>query len=187
MNKLIISLLFLTLFKLSAQDKYKVEYEFFETGGEHRKTFTLSRDGDKIKIKGVDKYGGTVTMYIYKDERAIYTLTEQRDVKIGTKFNGLDCSYVGMQWGVYILDLDKCEFVLQSSTLQGTATVAGKECNMYNMMTSGDLRTDYYFYNNNLMLKRTAPTTTIQALSFDDNPVFAPDEFTKPANILWTE
>ena len=187
MKKIIISLLFLTCLKLAAQDKYLVEYEYFENTGENRKTFTLSRDADKIKIKGVNTTGATVTMYILKDERAIYTVTEQRGTIIGTKYRGFDCSYVGMQWGIYLLDLDKCEFFISSSTAQGTANVAGKECTLYNIIQSGDARTDYYIYNNKLMLKRTTPTTTIQATSFNENPVFTAGEFTIPSNIQWLE
>ncbi len=185
MRKLIIFFLFFTCLKLTAQDKYAIDYEYSEKDGQNKKPFTLYRDGDKIKFKGVDKYGSTVTMYILKNENTIYTVTENKATTIGVKFTGLDCSYVGMQWGVYILDLEKCEFLLNSSTVQGTANVAGKECTIYNIIQSGDARTDYYIYNNNLMLKRTAPTTTIQATSFNESPTFAADEFKIPSGIEW--
>ncbi len=187
MRKLIIFFLFFTCLKLAAQDKYAIDYEYFEKDGQNKKPFILYRDGDKIKFKGVDKYGSTVTMFILKNENTIYTVTENTATTIGVKFRGLDCSYVGMQWGVYILDLEKCEFLLNNSTAQGTVNVAGKECTIYNIIQSGDARTDYYIYNNNLMLKRTTPTTTIQATSFNDNPTFTADEFTVPPGIQWIE
>jgi hypothetical protein len=185
MKKFALLLLFFMSLKLMAQDRYIVEYQYSEKDGANKKTFTLYRDGDKIKFKGLDKYGNTVTMWAFKDEKNIYTLTENSATKIGTKYKGMDCSYIGMQWGVYILDLDNCDFLLGSSTPQGAESVAGKECSAYNIMQQGDIRTDYYIYDNKLMLKRTAPTTTIEATSFNDNPTFSADEFTLPAGIEW--
>jgi hypothetical protein len=91
-----------------------------------------------------------------------------------------------MQWGVYLLDLDQCEFLIQSSTASGSANVAGKDCTIYNVMQQGDLRTDYYIFNNQISLKMSSPATTIEAVSFDESPVFTADEFTPPA-IEWTD
>jgi hypothetical protein len=185
-----LSLLFLFMIfgtKLFSQDMYAVEYRFSEKPTANTKNFTLSRSGDNIKIKGTNTTGAAVTMYILKGEGNIYTLTETKDAKIGVKYKGLDCNYVGMQWGVYILDIPKCEFILQTGTAQGTVTIAGKETTMYNIANDGNVRTDIYIYNNNLMLKRDAPTTIIEALSFNDSPVFTADEFTPPAGINWLE
>ncbi len=188
MKKLSIFIAFM-MFSLSlfSQDMYQVEYKFSEKPTANVKNFTLSRNGDNIKIKGVNTNGATVTMWIFKGEGNIYTLTETRDVKIGSKYRGLDCNYIGMQWGVYILDLPQCEFVTTTGTAQGTATIAGKETTMYNIASDGSVRTDIWIYANKLMLKRDAPTTVIEALSFNDNPTFAADEFTLPAGVTWME
>ncbi len=185
MKKFALLLLFFISLKLAAQDRYIIEYQYSEKDGGNRKTFTLSRDGDKIKFKGKDKYGNMVTMWAFKNENSIYTLTENDATKIGTKYNGMDCSYLGMQWGVYILDLNNCDFLISNSTADGSADVAGKTCTIYNIMKQGDLRTDYYIYDNKLTLKSSSPATTIEALSFNDNPTFAPDEFTLPSGIDW--
>lgn len=185
MKKLALLLLFFISLKLSAQDRYIVDYQYTEKDGANKKAFTLSRDGDKIKIKGKDKYGNTVTMWAFKDEKNIYTLTENKDVKIGNKYNGMDCSYIGMQWGVYILDLNNCDFLINNSTSQGNADITGKNCTIYNIIQSGDLRTDYYVYDNKLTLKSSSPSTTIEATNFNDNPVFSTDELTLPAGVEW--
>ena len=185
MKKLAILLLFFISFKAAAQDKYTIEYQFSEKDGNNQKTFTLSRDGDKIKLKGKDKYGNMVTMWAFKNENTIYTLTENKDVKLGTKYNGMDCSYIGMQWGIYILDLNSCDYLISNASAEGTADIAGKTCTIYNVMKQGDLRTDYYVYDNKLTLKMSSPATTIVALSFNDSPTFAPDEFTLPTGVDW--
>ncbi len=173
--------------KLFAQDVYQVEYKFSEKPTANVKNFTLSRSGDNIKIKGTNTNGATVTMWVFKGEGNIYTLTETRDVRIGVKYRGLDCNYIGMQWGVYILDLPKCEFVTTTGTVVGTVNIAGKETTMYNLASDGSVKTDIYIYDNKLMLKRDAPTTIIEALSFNESPTFAADEFTLPAGITWLE
>lgn len=187
MKKIALLLLFFISLKPAAQDRYTVDYQYSEKDGANKKTFTLYRDGDKIKIKGLDKYGNSVTMWAFKNEKNIYTLTENSAAKIGNKYKGIDCSYIGMQWGVYILDLDNCQFVFDNTTAQGTIDVAGKNCTIYNIIQQGDIRTDYYIYDNKLMLKRTTPTTTIEATNFNDNPTFSPDEFTLPSGIQWSE
>ena len=139
----------LMVFSLSllSQDIYQVEYKFSEKPTANVKNFTLSRSGDNIKIKGVNTNGATVTMYILKGEGNIYTVTETKDAKIGVKYRGLDCNYVGMQWGVYILDLPKCEFITQTGTAEGTVTIAGKETTKYNIARDGEVRTDIFIYN----------------------------------------
>jgi len=184
---LILFMMFMFTLSTLSQDMYQIEYKFSEKPEANVKSFILSRNGDNIKIKGKSKTGATVTMYILKGEGNIYTLTEERDVKIGVKYRGLDCNYVGMQWGVYILDLPKCEFVTTTGSVVGTVTIAGKETTMYNIASDGSVKTDIYIYNNKLMLKRDAPTTIIEALSFNESPIFAADEFTPPAGITWLE
>lgn len=171
---------------ISAQDIYKITYKFSEKDNTNSKTFTLNRSNNDYLIEGVDKYGNNVKMYVKKDERKIYTVTSNSAVTIGTRHIGIECSYIGMQWGVYLLDLDKCEFLLQMATAAGSSVVAGKDCTIYNVMQQGDLRTDYYIYNNQISLKMTSPSTTIEAVSFQDNPSFPADEFTLPA-IEWTD
>jgi hypothetical protein len=188
MKKISVLILFMMFsLRILSQDMYQVEYKFSEKTEANVKNFILSRSGDNIKIKGKSKTGATVTMYILKGEGNIYTLTEERDVKIGVKYRGLDCNYVGMQWGIYILDLPKCEFVTTTGTAQGTVTIAGKETTKYNIASDGEVKTDIYIYSNKLMLKRDAPTTIIEALSFNDSPTFSADEFIPPAGITWLE
>jgi hypothetical protein len=181
---IVVMMLSLSLF---AQDVYQVEYKYSEKPAANTRNYILSRSGDNIKIKGTSFTGATVTMYTLKGEGNIYTLTETKDTKIGVKYRGLDCNYVGMQWGVYILDLPQCEFVTTTGTAQGTATIAGKETTMYNIASDGSVKTDIWIYNNKLLLKRDAPTTIIEALSFNESPTFTADEFVLPAGITWLE
>jgi len=37
------------------------------------------------------------------------------------------------------------------------------------------------------MLKRDAPSTVIEATSFNESPIFTADEFMPPAGITWLE
>ena len=95
-------------------DKYIVEFEYFEKQGENRSTFKLFRNGNKIKVwkKVKDSRNSDVitTMYVYKDEGMSYIITESNGQKIGSKHNGAECSFIGMSWGIYILDLNDCSF-----------------------------------------------------------------------------
>jgi len=170
-------------------DKYIIEYEYFEKQGENKSTFKLFRYGSKIKVwkKVKDSHNADVitTMYVYKDEGKSYLITESNGQKIGSKHNGAECSFIGMSWGIYILDLSDCDFFLQNATMAGSENILGKDCTDYNAMQSGNARTDYFVYKNNLTLKMTSPNTTIHATSYNDNPVFLPDEFSVPADVTY--
>ncbi|MCC6866466.1 MAG: hypothetical protein IT280_09950 [Ignavibacteria bacterium] len=169
-----------------SQDTYKITYKYSEKEHPNTKNFILEKNGNNYKFIGVDTYGNDVIMYINKDERKIYTVTKNGDLTIGTRYNGIDCSYPGMHWGVYLLDLDKCGYLMQSVTASGSDTIAGKECTIYNAAQQGNLRTDYYIYNNQISLKMSSPSTTIEAISFDESPVFSSTEFTPPS-IDWID
>ncbi len=198
-NKLIIFFI-LTLSICSAElfsntsslsdNKYIITYKFTEKDNPNSKEFKLYCDGNKIKLvkKDKDKNGNEVTTstYVMIEERISYDVISSSVIKTGGKHMGVECHYIGMKWGVYIMDLD-CgdkEWTIFGSELR-RETIAGIDCSVREVTLGAYGGTTYYFYNNNLMLKKQNPAVTMQAISIDENPTFAPDEFVIPSDVQW--
>ncbi len=158
--------------------KYTVEYVLKNASGTILSRMKMFRNGSKIKFVKYDNAGkpdsSTTNIYILKDEGKIYNIISNSAGKFGSK-NAVDMSYVGMQTGVYILDLGNDGTIFSSNSRSGSESVLGLECVKYTIASqtvgSDHASSDYYMYQDNLMLKRwvgnTAEGNSIEALSYD--------------------
>ena len=171
---------------------YTIEYVLKNASGNIQSRMKLYRDGSKLKFEKFDNAGkpdSTRTeIFIFKDEPKIYNIVSNSAGKFGTK-NAVDLSYVGMQTGVYILDLENDRRLFNSSYVNGTGTVLGLECVKYTIASNGEASSDYYMYQDNLMLKRwvgsTAEGNSIEALNYDNSSAIPEGTFTLPAGVQY--
>jgi len=168
---------------------YTAEYNLKDARGNEISRIKLFRNGNKMKFQKVDNRGAsnesTTDLFIFKDDAKIITVITNSAGKFGTKA-ALDIMYVGMQTGIYILDLGNTDNIFNNRT--GTGTVLGKECDKYTVIFGGDASSDYYIYQNNLMLKRSvgsaAEGNTIEAFSYETG-VVPESTFTVPADVTF--
>lgn len=152
-----------TAFSQTFDQQYSSEYVLKKSDGTEINRMKHYRSGGKLKFTKVDNAGTeketTTDIYIFKDENMIYQVTSGRQGKIGLK-KPLDFMYAGMLTGVYIFDLGNDGSLFKSSYLSGTSDVLGMPCDKYTFATQGDASSDYYIYQNNLMLKRWVGSPT---------------------------
>ena len=138
--------LFLLGFLLQANSqtydtKYTIEYVLKNASGVIQSRMKLYRDGSRMKFEKLDNSGkpdSTRTeIFIFKDEPKIYNIVSNSAGKFGTK-NAVDLSYVGMQTGVYILDLENDRRLFNSSLVSGSGSVLGMECVKYTIASDGE-------------------------------------------------
>jgi len=152
----------------------------------------LFRNGSKLKFTKKDNTGkpdsSTTNMYIFKDDNMVYTIITNSAGKFGTK-HAVDLSYVGMQTGVYILDLGNDGTIFNSTSRASSGSVLGMDCVKYTIVSSADASSDYYIYQDNLMLKRSVGSVTegntIEALSFDNTTTVPESMFELPADVTY--
>jgi hypothetical protein len=172
--------------------KYIVEYAFKDAGGNILSKMKMYRNGSKIrfqKFSNTGKPDSTVTdIYIFKDEPKIYNIITNSAGKFGTK-NAVDLMYVGMQTGVYILDLGNDGQIFNSNSRAGSGSVLGRDCVKYTIVSNAEASSDYYMYQDNLMLKRwvgsTAEGNSIEALSYDNTSDVPESIFVLPADVQY--
>lgn len=200
----IILLLFFAYFLLAADvisqpaydTKYTIEYVLKDASGNIKSKMKLFRNGSKLKFQKLDNAGkpdsSETNIYILKDEPKIYNIVSNSAGKFGSK-NAVDMSYVGMQTGVYILDLPNDGKLFNSSTRSGSESVLGLECVKYTIASQtvpGDhTSSDYYMYQDNLMLKRWVGSPTegnsIEALNYDNTSDVPESIFIVPADVQY--
>lgn len=183
------------IFSQTFDEKYSSEYVLKKSDGTEVSRLKHYRSGNKLKFTKVENKGTeketTTDIYILKDERMIYQVTSGTQGKIGFK-KPLDFMYVGMLTGIYILDLGNDGSVFNSSYLNGSGEVLGKTCDKYTIITQGDASSDYYMYQNNLMLKRWVGSPTeggnsIEAISYDTPGEMNEGMFVLPADITYLD
>jgi hypothetical protein len=186
----------MNLFSQTYNTKYSVEYALKDARGTILSKMKLYRSGSKLKFQKFDNAGkpdsSTTNIYIFKDEPKIYSIVTNSAGKFGTK-NAVDMSYVGMQTGVYILDLPNDGKIFNSSTRVGSESVLGMECVKYTIASQsvpGDhASSDYYMYQDNLMLKRWVGSPTegnsIEALNYDNTSEVPESIFVLPADVQY--
>jgi hypothetical protein len=96
--------------------------------------------------------------------------------------------YIGMQTGIYILDLGNIDKVFNSNTRVGTGNVLGMECVKYTVASNGEASSDYFMYQDNLMLRRSVGSATegntIETISYETSVV--PESiFILPADVQY--
>jgi len=181
--------MYISSFAQTYDVNYTIEYHLKDARGNEISRIKLFRNGNKMKFQKVDNRGAsnesTTDMYIFKDDAKVITVITNSAGKFGTKA-ALDIMYVGMQTGIYILDLGSTDNIFTNRT--GSGTVLGKDCDKYTVIFGGDASSDYYIYQNNLMLKRSVGSATegntIEALSYDTG-VVPESTFTVPADVTF--
>lgn len=189
---LLASIFVMQVFGQTYDTKYTIEYVLKNASGNIQSRMKLYRDGSLMKFEKIDNSGkpdSTRTeIFIFKDEPKIYNIVSNSAGKFGTK-NAVDLSYVGMQTGVYILDLENDRRLFSSSYINGTGTVLGMECVKYTIISNGEASSDYYMYQDNLMLKRwvgnAAEGNSIEALSYDNTSAIPEGTFTLPGGVQY--
>ncbi len=184
--------MYLNLYPQSLDQNYSAEYVLKDAGGNMLSRLNMYRSGSKIKFVKVDNSGKsnetTTDIYIFKDEPKIYNIVTNSAGKFGTK-NEVDIMYVGMQTGVYILDLGHDSKIFNANSRAGTETVLGKDCIKYTIASNGEASSDYYMYQDNLMLKRwvggAAEGNTIEAINFDNTTVVPESIFVLPTDVRY--
>lgn len=173
--------------------KYSAEFVLKDKSGEVLGSIKHYRSGDKlkfIKVSNKDKDNETTTeIFIFKNEGKVYTVISGKNYKLGSR-HAIDLNFVVMQAGVYILDLGNDGSVFNNKTKVGPEMINGRECIRYNLVPPdappGGI-TDYYFYQDNLMLKRVVGSVeennTIEASSYDANADVPESIFTLPTGV----
>lgn len=183
--------MYINLYPQTYDVNYTAEYALKDARGNEISRLKLYRNGNKLKFLKVDNSGKsnetTTEIFVIKDDAKIITVITNSAGKTGTKA-ALDIMYVGMQTGIYILDLGNIDYIFNNTSRAGTGNVLGMECVKYTVASNGEASSDYYMYQNNLMLKRSVGSSTegntIEALSYDTNIV--PESiFTIPADVQY--
>lgn len=172
--------------------KYTAEYVLKTAAGTEISRIKLYRSGNKLKFLKIDNSGKSneskTEIFIFKDEPKIYNIVTNSAGKFGSK-NAVDMSYVGMQTGVYILDLGNDGKIFNSSSRNGSFSVLGLECVKYTIASDGAASSDYYMYQDNLMLKRWVGSSTegnsIEAISYDTNADVPESIFVIPPDVQY--
>ncbi|MCX6157816.1 MAG: hypothetical protein NTY74_07545 [Ignavibacteriae bacterium] len=183
--------MYINLYPQTYDVNYTAEYVLKDARGNEISRLKHYRNGNKLKFLKVDNSGKsnetTTEIFVIKDDAKIITVITNSAGKTGTKA-ALDIMYVGMQTGIYILDLGNIDYIFNNTSRAGTGNVLGMECVKYTVASNGEASSDYYMYQNNLMLKRSVGSSTegntIEALSYDTNIV--PESiFTIPADVQY--
>ncbi len=184
------------IFSQTYDTKYTVEYALKDAGGNIKSKMMMFRNGSKIKFQKYDNSGKpdstSTAIYIFKDEPKIYNIVTNSAGKFGTR-NDVDMMYVGMQTGVYVLDLGNDGTIFNSNTRLGSESVLGMDCVKYTVASQtvpGDrASSDYFMYQDNLMLKRwvgnAAEGNSIEALRYDNTSDVPESIFVLPADVQY--
>ncbi len=180
----------------SFDTKYTIEYALKDASGNIKSKMKLYRNGNKLKFQKYDNAGKpdstSTSIYIFKDEPKIYNIVTNSAGKFGTK-NAVDMMYVGMQTGVYILDLGHDGKLFNSSSRAGSEIVLGKNCIKFTIASQSipddNASSDYYMFQDNLMLKRwvgnAAGGNSIEALSYDNTTDVPESIFVLPVDVQY--
>jgi len=184
--------MYINIFPQSYDVNYTIEYALKDARGTVLSKMKLFRNGNNLKFSSTFNAGkpdeNTTDIYIFKDERMINTIVSNSIGKFGGR-RVLDMMYVFMQTGVYIFDLGNDTTIFNIRSRAGNMTVLGMECVKYTIVSGGDASSDYYMYQDNLMLKRwvgsAAEGNSIEALTFDNTTPVPESMFLVPADVTY--
>ena len=186
----LICLLSISISTFADTSKVYVEYQHSDKSTQKNLDIKLFKDGSKYKLvrKLSDSPSETsiVTAYIDIDASSVITVTE----KDGTK-KGLKAAWNDNYWGVFIefpvlfRGIPESKGLSKLTKLADTETINGRVCDIYqSALTILGASAKYYMWGN-IMLKSVSPNNTTEAELVDENPVFAPDEFTVPSDVTY--
>jgi len=189
---LIVMGIYLNVFPQSYDTKYTSEYVLKDAGGNEKSRMKHYRNGNKLKFQKIDNRGkvdeSTTDIYIFKDEPKVYTIVTNSAGKFGSKY-ALDVMNVFMQTGIYIFDLGDVSVVFNNNTRVGSSTVLGMECIKYTIASNSEASSDYYIYQDNLMIKRwvgsAADGNSIEAVTYDNTSEVPESMFIIPADVTY--
>ena len=184
----IITLVFLFVLSLSqavesqtVSENLYIEYRN-ETAGDNIDTIKLFKKGNVYKLYHSGKFGVHIALIDY-------SLNEYTDIAVdkgtkGNRFSPIDYNMIVSMWKIYFNGLTP--MLKQYVKLPEKQSVTGKECDVYD---SGKLSimnsTIQYFFYGDLMLKMEKPGHVIEAVKFDENPVFTEEDFSIPGDVSW--
>lgn len=170
--------------------KVYIEYEHTSKSSKNKMVFKLYKDGDKYKL--VRKLSdsptetGIVTTYIDIANSSVISVTEKDGVKKGLK-SAWDNDYTVLfiQYPVFFRGMPTGKSSKLYTKLDGTETVNGKECDVYQTPINILGASTKYFMWNNIMLKSAAPDNLTVAATINENPVFSDSEFAVPGDVTF--
>lgn len=168
--------------------KVYVEYEHSNKSSANKMIFKLYKDGDKYKL--VRKLSdsptetGIVTTYIDITAGSLISVTEKDGVKKGLKAAwDDDYSALVIQFPVLFRGIPPGKVFKGYKRIDGTETVSGKECDVYQGPVNILLQSTKYYMWDGIMLKSTAPGSETIAAAINEDPGFTADDFTVPADV----
>lgn len=179
-----------TLSIIADTSKVYVEYEHSDKSTQNKLSVKLYKDGNKYKLtrklSNSPSENGIVTAYIDIDAGSVITVTKKDGVKKGVKA-ACDDYYWGLfiEFPVLFRGIPESKGLSNLTKQTETETINGRICDVYKSnMTILGASTKYYMWGN-IMLKSVSPGSTTESGLVDDNPVFSPDEFTVPEDVIF--
>ncbi|MDD5360550.1 MAG: hypothetical protein PHN88_00345 [Ignavibacteria bacterium] len=175
--------------------KYTAEYVMKDIRGSELGRLKLYRNNNKLRFSKTENKGKddeiSTDVYVFKDENKAYLITSTKKIKLGFGHSSDLMTFVGMLTGIYILDLGNDGTIFNPSIKSGTDIVLGRECFKYTIMTAPDGGSFYWMFQDNLMLKRTAATSTdgtiFEAISYEPGIDVPESMFVLPADVQFVD
>jgi hypothetical protein len=175
--------------------KYTAEYVMKDIRGSELGRLKLYRNNNKLRFSKTENKGKddemSTDVYVFKDENKAYMITTTKKIKLGSQHSSDLMTFVGMLTGIYILDLGNDGTIFNSSSRTGADNVLGRECAKYTIMTAPDGGSFYWMFQDNLMLKRTAATSTdgtiFEAVSYEPGTDVPESMFVVPPDVQYIE
>ncbi|MCC7159013.1 MAG: hypothetical protein IT281_05705 [Ignavibacteria bacterium] len=170
-----------SVFAQALSDSLYVEYRQ-ETAGDKIDTIKLYKKGSIIKLYRSGKHGDFMTLINYSaDEYCDFGIDNG---VTGNRYGKINYDIICSMWKVIFNGMTP--LIKQYVKLPDKQVILGKECEVYD---SGKLSfmnstMQYYFYGV-LMMKMEKPGNVIEAIVYDENPIFSENEFGIPENVQW--
>ena len=150
-----------------------VEYEVVHYGVKHKQVLYIDDFGKK-KVIDVYNPDNTTKRYLSLNGMDYTFLLENKNLNYKYKSKENDMIY-------HVYDMktlpDHEYYVKVDKT--GTEKIAGKECEVFKIITADKKETIYYIWNG-ILLKMTSKTSKLIAVKIIENPVFKKGQFKIP-------
>lgn len=164
-----------------ATGNIRIEYKN-ETLGGNVSTIIFCKKDNLVKLYRSENGKSFTTLIDYSANR-YYDIAEDKG-KTGNKYSSVNYKIITGMWHILFNGLN--ETVRSWERLPAQQMVSGKMCDVYDSgkPSVGNAKMQYFFYGD-IMLKMDKPGHLIEAVSVDESPVFADDEFTVPSDVNW--